>query len=128
MVKNGAQFILNMSNDGWFADTYIADQHFYNARLRAVETRKDVVVNSNDGITGLIRASGEVESAKRSSETNAEIAMIEPNNFTTSAVTSPYLMLYFSGIAVLLSAVFRSKKEPVSSKQASSIYPKRRKS
>jgi apolipoprotein N-acyltransferase len=102
LVNNGAQFILNLSNDGWFSDTYIADQHFYNARLRAVETRKDIVVNSNDGITGLIKASGEIVSAKRSNEPNADIAMIQPNNFTSLATSSPYIMLYLSGIFVII--------------------------
>ncbi len=110
LVNNGAQFILNMSNDGWFSDTYIADQHFYNARLRAIETRKDVVVNSNDGITGLIQASGEVVNAQRSSEPNAEIAMIQPNDFTTLATSSPYIMLWLSGLAVVIAAIFRFRK------------------
>ena len=110
LVNNGAQFILNMSNDGWFSDTYIADQHFYNARLRAIETRKDVVVNSNDGITGLIRASGEVVNAQRSSEPNAELAMIQPNDFTTLATSSPYIMLCFSGLVIMASAIFRFRK------------------
>ncbi len=36
-VKQGAQFLFNMSNDGWFNDTYIVKLHFYYARLRAVE-------------------------------------------------------------------------------------------
>jgi len=105
VVNNGAQFILNMSNDGWFADTYIAGQHFYNARLRAVETRKDVVVNSNDGITGLIKASGEIVHAQRSDEPSIDVATIQPNNFKSLATSSPYIMLYVSGIFVLLNAV-----------------------
>ena len=44
-ANQGAVFLCNMSNDGWFNDTYIVGLHFYNARLRAVETRKDMVVN-----------------------------------------------------------------------------------
>ena len=109
MVTNGAQFIVNMSNDGWFADTYIADQHFYNARLRAVETRKDVVVNSNDGITGLIKASGEIVSAKRRDEPNADIAIIQPNDTLPLAATSPYIMLYVCGAFMLFVVVMKLK-------------------
>ncbi len=101
LVRNGAQFILNLSNDGWFSDTYIADQHFYNARLRAVETRKDVVVNSNDGITGLIKASGAISLAQRSNEPMTNLVDIEPNNWVPLAVASPYVMLFASGLVVL---------------------------
>ena len=110
MVKNGAQFILNMSNDGWFADTYIAGQHFYNARLRAVETRKDLVVNSNDGLTGLIRASGEIVSAKRSDKPNTEMVMIQPNNAIPLAATSPYIVLYACGAFILFLVAIRRQR------------------
>ncbi|HEY2728036.1 MAG TPA: apolipoprotein N-acyltransferase, partial [Parafilimonas sp.] len=60
MVKNGAAFLLNLSNDGWFSNTYLVNLHFYNVRMRAVETRRDIVVNSNEGISGVIRASGQI--------------------------------------------------------------------
>ncbi len=62
-VRQGAQFLLNMSNDGWFRNTWLVDQHFYNARLRAVETRKDLVINSNNGWSGCIYASGRIDTA-----------------------------------------------------------------
>ena len=32
-VKQGAEFLLSMSNDGWFNDTYIVRVHYYYARL-----------------------------------------------------------------------------------------------
>lgn len=112
-VSNGAQFLLNMSNDGWFGNTYIAIQHFYNARLRAVETRKDIVVNSNDGISGLVKASGEIVNAQRSNDPNIDIAIIQPNNFKPLAVSFPYMMLYLSGIMILVNAFFAIKAKRV---------------
>jgi apolipoprotein N-acyltransferase len=93
-VKKGAQFIINMSNDGWFNDTYIVGLHFYNARLRAVETRKDVVVNSNNGLSGLIQACGRISPAKQSTEAEVNKVIIQPNNRLTLAATCPNLFVY----------------------------------
>ena len=83
-VKNGAQFLVNMSNDGWFRDTWLVAQHFYNARLRAVETRKDLVINSNNGWSGCIYASGRVDTAGR-------VFTIRPNEIKTVATRFPLL-------------------------------------
>jgi len=61
LVDAGADFLLNMSNDGWFADSKLLIQlHFLNARLRAVEQRRDMVVASNLGISGFINANGTI--------------------------------------------------------------------
>jgi len=83
-VREGAQFLLNMSNDGWFRDTWLIAQHFYNARLRAVETRKDLVINSNNGWSGCIHASGRVDTASR-------VFAIHPNDLRPVAVRYPLL-------------------------------------
>jgi apolipoprotein N-acyltransferase len=86
-VGKGAQFLVNMSNDGWFRDTWLVAQHFYNARLRAVETRKDLVINSNNGWSGCIEASGRVD-------TTGNVFMIHPNDIRTLAVRAPLLPVY----------------------------------
>ena len=83
-VRQGAQFLLNMSNDGWFRNTWLVDQHFYNARLRAVETRKDVVINSNNGWSGCIHASGRIDTA-------GFLFTIHPNDARPVAVRYPQL-------------------------------------
>jgi apolipoprotein N-acyltransferase len=86
-VRQGAQFLLNMSNDGWFRDTWLVAQHFYNARLRAVETRKDVVINSNNGWSGCIHASGRIDTA-------GCLFTIHPNAIRSVAVRWPMLPMY----------------------------------
>ncbi len=62
VTRNGAGFLVNISNDGWFSMApLLINQHVYNARYRAVENRRDIVVNSNNGFTGLIRSDGSLE-------------------------------------------------------------------
>jgi apolipoprotein N-acyltransferase len=94
MAKKGAEFFCNMSNDGWFNNTYVVRDHFYNARLRAVETRKDVVVNCNNGYSGLIQASGNIAEQEKNTEPFVKIANVHPNNYETLATESPALFLY----------------------------------
>ena len=94
MVRNGAEFLVNLSNDGWFNNTYLVDQHFYNVRLRAVETRKDIAINSNNGFSGLIAASGNIEMKERSNMPIIKKIAIVPNHFITPAVAMPSFLLY----------------------------------
>ena len=97
-VKKGAEFLLNMSNDGWFDDTYIVGLHFYNARLRAVETRKDIAINSNDGISGLVQASGRIVAAQQSVNAYVNSVIIHPNRLNTLALFCPLLFVYCCGL------------------------------
>lgn len=93
-TKKGAEFLVNMSNDGWFRDTWLVAQHFYNARLRAVETRKDLVINSNNGWSGCIYASGRVD-------TISSVFTIHPNDKKTIAAKYPLLPEYLAILFVL---------------------------
>jgi len=58
LVKNGAEFLVNLSNDGWLEGTQLAGHHFYYSRMRAVETGRDVVINSNRGFSGIVSGNG----------------------------------------------------------------------
>lgn len=55
-----ADYILNVTNDGWFAGSIGPRQHFHHARLRAVETGLPMVRVANTGITALIDPLGQV--------------------------------------------------------------------
>ncbi len=60
LVRNGANLLVNISNDAWFGATLGAEQHFQMGRLRAIETRRWVARDGNDGITAVIDPSGRV--------------------------------------------------------------------
>jgi apolipoprotein N-acyltransferase len=47
----GAQFILNVTNDAWFAGSIGPAQHAHHARLRAVETGLPMIRAANSGMT-----------------------------------------------------------------------------
>lgn len=56
----GAKFEAVITNDGWWGDTPGYRQHFRYAKLRAIETRRDVVHVANTGISGFIDQRGDV--------------------------------------------------------------------
>jgi apolipoprotein N-acyltransferase len=59
-VKNGAQFIAIITNDGWWGNTSGKDQHLLYAKLRAIETRRWVVRSANTGISAFINQRGDI--------------------------------------------------------------------
>ncbi len=54
------QALINITNDGWFGETTGPHQHFHQARVRAVEEGLALIRVANNGITGVIDASGRV--------------------------------------------------------------------
>ncbi len=57
-VREGPQLILNVTNDGWFKETEGAEQHFANARFRAIELRRPMLRCANTGVTAAVTATG----------------------------------------------------------------------
>lgn len=51
--------LVNATNDAWFGDTSEPHLHHHVARLRAVETRRDLVRAVNTGVSGHVLATGE---------------------------------------------------------------------
>lgn len=59
-VRNGANLICIITNDGWWEKTPGHKQHMNYARLRAIETRRWVARSANTGISCFIDESGNV--------------------------------------------------------------------
>ena len=59
-VKNGANILVNMSNDAWFGRTSAPYQHLSMAVLRAVENRRFLIRATNTGISAFIDPCGRI--------------------------------------------------------------------
>ena len=59
-VRQGAQFIAIITNDGWWENTSGKDQHLDYAKLRAIETRRWVCRSANTGISAFINQRGDI--------------------------------------------------------------------
>jgi apolipoprotein N-acyltransferase len=59
-----ADFLVNISNDGWFDGTSEHEQHLAICRFRAIEARRAVVRAVNMGVSALIDGSGRVHAPR----------------------------------------------------------------
>ncbi len=54
-------FILNISEDGWFGKSIGPDQHFSHSIFRAIENGKHLLRSSNNGMAAIINPLGQIE-------------------------------------------------------------------
>jgi apolipoprotein N-acyltransferase len=102
-ARNGAELLVNVTNDAWFGESAAPSQHFNMARMRAVENRRYLLRAANDGISAIVSPYGEVLSKSKRFERTALEGRFE---------TSKDLTLYtrfgdvFAWACTLLSAGF----------------------
>ncbi len=53
-AENGAEVLVNISDDGWYGDTSAPWQHLNMARMRAIENRRWLLRDTNTGVTTAI--------------------------------------------------------------------------
>jgi len=56
----GAEVLVNISDDGWYGDTSAPWQHLNMARMRAIENRRWILRDTNNGTTASIDPNGQV--------------------------------------------------------------------
>jgi apolipoprotein N-acyltransferase len=59
-TKNGAELLINISNDGWFGRSSAPAQHLMMARVRAVENRRWLLRDTNNGYTVAVDPYGRI--------------------------------------------------------------------
>jgi apolipoprotein N-acyltransferase len=57
-VRRGADVLAVITNDAWYDGTFGPHQHYCISRMRAIETRRDIVRCGNTGISGCISRTG----------------------------------------------------------------------
>ncbi len=109
-VRNGAELIFIITNDGWWGNTAGHRQHFTYAALRAIETRRDVARSANTGISCFINQRGDV----LQNTTYWKPAVIRQTLYTNNKLTfyvkyGDYIgrIALFSGLLLLLLSFVR---------------------
>ncbi len=64
-VKDGADFIVNISNDVWFGGGWGKIQHFEYGLVRAIENEVCLVRSTNKGVTAIVGPSGRYKKIDR---------------------------------------------------------------
>lgn len=82
-VKNGANLLVIITNDGWWSDSQGHKQHLSYASLRAIETRRSIARSANTGISAIINQRGDIVEKTKWWEQAAIKANININNDIT---------------------------------------------
>ena len=104
-VKDGAQFIAVITNDGWWGNTSGKDQHEMYARLRAIETRRDIARSANTGISCFINQRGDIMQSTKWWTRTAIKGDINLNDEITFYVKSGDIIAKFLSITAILLAL-----------------------
>ncbi|TJY66514.1 apolipoprotein N-acyltransferase [Sphingobacterium alkalisoli] len=108
-VKQGAQFIAIVTNDGWWKNTSGKDQHLQYAKLRAIENRRWVARSANTGISGFINQRGDIIQKTAWWTPTALSQEINLNEELTLYTKLGDVLVYLSLIGSLLSVVLLLK-------------------
>lgn len=114
-IRRGANIIFIITNDGWWENTPGHRQHLAYAKLRAIETRNEIVRCANTGISCFITPLGEVEQATPYWEKATISKKVGVQNNHTFFVKFGDIISYTSSIIAillfLLSQILRFKKK-----------------
>ena len=61
LEENGADILVNVTNDSWFGYPFEPRQHLYMTLARAIEVRRPLIRSTNTGISTAILANGDVQ-------------------------------------------------------------------
>ncbi len=62
-ANEGAEYLVNITNDAWYQKSAMPYQHFSMLAFRAVETRLNIARAANTGISGYVNYKGEIAAA-----------------------------------------------------------------
>ncbi|SHG38114.1 Apolipoprotein N-acyltransferase [Salegentibacter echinorum] len=112
-VKNGANFLGIITNDAWWGNSQGHKQHLSYAKLRAIETRKDVVRSANTGISAFINQKGAITKSLGYEQRGSIKATIHQNSEETFYTEfGDYLarIAQFLALFVFLFAIVKYKR------------------
>ena len=105
-------FIINISEDGWFGDSVGQYQHFTHSIYRAIEEGKDVIRSANNGITAHIDGNGlvikQIESTQSGVIEITEFKKIKPTIFSKLGNK-----MFFYLLLIYISFVFFINKQGI---------------
>lgn len=113
-VRNDADFLAIITNDAWWNTTQGHKQHLSYARLRAIETRREIARSANTGISAFINAKGDIVKRLDYNVKGAIAGQIKTNDTITFYVKAgDYIarISVFVLLFVFLIGFFRRSKE-----------------
>lgn len=114
-VREGARFLVTITNDGWYGRSWAPYQHFAMAVLRAAENRRFLLRSATTGISGIIDPYGRILSRTSLDTTAVLTGDITPLSGRTLYVRFGnwlvWVSLTLSGVFLILAGISRKRHE-----------------
>ena len=109
--ENNYDFILNISEDGWFGDSIGPYQHYSHSIFRSIEEGKNTIRSSNNGISAFINPKGQViDKILTTDKGFIELKSFKKSNKTIFSSHGNKIFFYFLTIYISLIFFFKIKK------------------
>ncbi len=101
-------FILNISEDGWFGNSIGPSQHYSHSIFRSIEEGKVTIRSSNNGISAFINSKGQVTKKILSTDKGfIELNSIKKSSKTIFSTQGNKIFFYFLSIYISLIFFFK---------------------
>jgi len=105
-----AQFLINVTNDAWFGDSFAPHQHLQIARTRSLETGRYMVRAANTGISAIIDPKGRIKA-----QTSQFVDEVVKADILPMEGSTPFMRwgnwAIISSLSVLLLLIFVTKRK-----------------
>ena len=112
-VRNGAQFLAIITNDGWWDESEGYKQHLSYARIRSIETRRSIARSANTGSSAIINKKGEILNQldyNKKGIINGKIKLSDELTFYVKYGDIIYRFSLFFFLTILLFSFSKKKK------------------
>jgi apolipoprotein N-acyltransferase len=106
MANEGADVLINISNDGYLGPTAVMRQHLANAIFRAVENGRPLLRVTNTGLSAYIRADGYIQEQTGGFEADVRTWSVSQSLSTTTFYTRHGDLFVYLCTAITLSLLF----------------------
>ncbi len=102
-------FIINISEDGWFGKSIGIDQHFFHSIFRSIEEGKNIIRSANNGISAYIDSKGQIIKKIESTQKGViEIDTYKEGSKTIFSLLGNKIFFYF--LIFYITVIFLLKK------------------
>ena len=104
-VKNGAELLFYVVNDGWYENPPQPQQHARQTVFRAIEFRRPILRCANTGISQIIDASGNIQHQTQLNKAEVIRASVVPNSALTFYAKFGDIFAWLNIIIIIVSLV-----------------------
>ncbi len=110
-VKNGAEFLINISNEAWFQKKPTSSELLILSIFRSIETRRDFLKVSNAGISAYVNSYGKIVKETNLFEEKTSTIDMNKRSGKTFFVEVGYSAIYVLFTISFVITVFQRKKK-----------------